>query len=185
MYQAELKSLKQKFEQVISKLSEDFASVRTGRASASLVESIPVSYYGSTMPLKQMATITSPDASQIVVQPWDKNALSDIELAIRNSETGLSPVNDGQFIRVSVPSLTEERRHELLRVISRKGEEGRVALRGARGEVWDKIRKMEKDGLITEDDRYAAETNLNDLISEYNKKIEFLVQDKEKELKTI
>ena len=185
MYAQEIRTLKQKFDQIIDKLSEDFGTVRTGRASASLIENVMVTYYGSTVPLKQMASLSTPDASLIVVQPWDKGSLADIELAIRNSNLGLSPTNDGAVVRVSLPPLTEERRNELVRTISKKGEEGRIALRNVRGEAWDNIKKMEKDGTLTEDDRYGAEEELNKLINDYNKKIEELIAAKEKELKAI
>ena len=185
MYDKEIRELKGKFEQIIDKLQEDFAGIRTGRASSGLVENIQVSYYGSTTPLKQMATLTVPDPAHIVVQPWDKNALGDIELAIRNSQSGLSPVNDGNVIRINLPSMTEEHREELIKGISRKGEEARIALRSVRGETWDRIRKMEKGGEVTEDDRYAAEKELNDLINNYNQKISTVVTDKEKDLRSI
>jgi len=161
MYAQEIRTLKLKFDQIIDKLSEDFGTVRTGRASASLIENVMVTYYGSTVPLKQMASLSTPDASLIVVQPWDKGSLGDIELAIRNSNLGLSPTNDGAVVRVSLPPLTEERRNELVRTISKKGEEGRIALRNVRGETWETIKKMEKDGTLTEDDRYGAEEELN------------------------
>jgi ribosome recycling factor len=185
VYQQAIRDLKIKFEQIIQKLREDFATIRTGRASTGLVENVLVTYYGSTLPLKQMATLSTPDASQIIIQPWDKNALGDIELAIRNSDLNLSPTNDGNVVRVSLPPMTEERREELVRNIHRKGEEGRIALRSVRGEAWEKIKKLEKDGKVTEDDRYAAEKELNELIDDYNKKIEAQIVEKEKELRSI
>lgn len=185
MYQSEIKNLKGKFDQVTEKLKENFVGIRTGRASTGLVENISVTYYGSTMPLKQMATLATPDAAQIIIQPWDKNALGDIELAIRNSDLGLAPVNDGHLIRIVLPPMTQERREELVKNIARKGEEARVALRAARGETWEKIKKMERDSKITEDDRYSAEKELNNLIDEYNKKIENAILEKENEIKAI
>ena len=185
MYQTELKSMKAKFEQVIDKLQEDFKNIRTGRANTGLVENIPVSYYGSTTPLKQMATLSTPDASSILIQPWDKNALADIELAVRNSELGLSPVNDGNGVRVIIPPMTQERREELIRNVSRKGEEARIALRNVRQDTWDRVKRMEKDGDLTEDDRYSAEKELNEVIDGYNKKIEETIKEKEKEISSI
>lgn len=185
MYQSKVRELKQKFEQVISKINEDFGNVRTGRASTALVENIMVTYYGSTTPLKQMASLSTPDASQIVIQPWDRNALGDIELAIKNSDLSLSPVNDGNFIRIILPAMTLERREEIVRTLQRKGEEARVALRNVRGEVWEEIQQMEKSAKITEDDKYSAEKEINDLIDGYNKKILSLVDSKEKEVRSI
>lgn len=185
MYQAEIKSLRQKFDQIIEKLREDFAGIRTGRASVGLVENIMVSYYGSTAPLKQMATISTPDAAQIVIQPWDKNSLGDIELAVRNSDVNLSPSSDGNVIRIALPPMTEDKREELIKNIHRKGEEARVALRSVRGETWEKIKRMEKDKQLTEDDRYSAEKELNKIIEEYNEKVESAIVDKEKEIRTV
>jgi len=185
VYPEVIKKLKQDFEQIVERLAEDFANIRTGRASTGLVENIKVSYYGSVAPLKQMATLSTPDAAQIVIQPWDKNSLGDIELAIRNSQLNLSPVNDGNVVRIMLPPMTEERREELVRNISRKGEEGRIALRTVRQEAWEKIKKMEKNDEITEDDRYAAEKELNEVIDEFNKKIEETVKGKEAELRTV
>ena len=185
MYQQEIKSLRQKFEQITGRLSEDLATIRTGRASTSLVENIAVSYYGSTAPLKQMATLSTPDSSQIVIMPWDKSSLGDIELAIRNSDLNLSPINDGNAVRIVLPPMTQERRDELIRNIHRKGEEARVALRSVRQETWDKVKRMEKDKKITEDDRYAGEKELNELIDDYNQKIEEAIVNKEKELRAV
>jgi len=185
MYQAKTRELKQKFDQVIGKLEEDFGNVRTGRASTALVENILVTYYGSTTPLKQMASLSTPDASQIVIQPWDKNALGDIELAIKNSDLSLSPTNDGNVVRIVLPAMTQERREEIVRTLQRKGEEARVALRNVRSEIWEDIQHMEKSSKITEDDKYSAEKELNDQINEYNKKVQTLVDSKEKEVRSI
>ena len=185
MYDRKIKQLKEKFDQIALKLKEDFASIRAGGASVSLVENIRVTYYGSTAALKQMASLTAPDASRILIQPWDKNALGDIELAIRNSDLGLEPTNDGNIVRISLPPITEERRRELTRNIRRKGEEARIALRSVRKECWEEIKKLEKAGDITEDDRYAAEKELNSVIDEYNQKIERAVSEKEGDLKSL
>jgi len=180
-----MKILKQKFEQVIDKLKEDFKGIRTGRASTGLVENIIVSYYGANTPLKQMANISTPDASLIVIQPWDKHALGDIETAISSSELNLSPTNDGNVLRISMPPMTEERREELVRNISKKAEEARIALRGVRGETWDQIQKKQKSGDLTEDDKYSAEEELNKTIDEFNKKVEDVLKEKEAEIRRV
>ncbi len=185
MYSSIIKELTSDFEKIIERLREDFANIRTGRASTSLVENIKVNYYGSVAPLKQMATLSTPDASQIIIQPWDKNALGDIELAVRNSDLNLSGVNDGNVVRIVLPPMTEERRNELIRNISKKGEEARIALRNVRQQAWDKIKKMEKDGEVTEDDKYSGEKELNEIIETYNKRIEETVKSKEQELRTV
>lgn len=185
MYQAKLKELKSKFDQVISKLDEDFQNIRTGRASTSLVENIMVTYYGTTAPLKQMASLSTPDSSQIVVQPWDKNSLGDIELAIKNSDLNLSPVNNGNVVMIVLPPMTQERRAEIAETLEKKGEEARIALRNVRGEIWDEIKRMEKRSQITEDDRYSAEEEINKTISDYNKKVQNLVDRKKEEVRSI
>ncbi len=185
MYSSIIKELTGDYQKIIERLQEDFANIRTGRASTSLVENIKVNYYGSVSVLKQMATLSTPDASQIVIQPWDKNALGDIELAVKNSELNLSGVNDGVVVRIVLPPMTEERRNELIRNISKKGEEARIALRNVRQQAWDRIKKMEKDGDVTEDDRYSAEKELNEIIENYNKKIEEIVKTKELALRTV
>lgn len=185
MYQAKLKELKSKFDQVIGKLDEDFQNIRTGRASVSLVENISVTYYGTTAPLKQMASLSTPDSSQIVIQPWDKSSLGDIELAVKNSDLNLSPVNNGNAIVITLPPMTQERREEVAGTLERKGEEARIALRNVRGEIWDEIKKMEKGAQITEDDRYTAEEEINKIISDYNKKVQVLVDRKKEEIRSI
>ena len=185
MYQTEMKILRQKFEQVVDKLREDFKGIRTGRASSGLVENIVVTYYGANTPMKQMANITTPDAALIVIQPWDKNALGDIETAIRNSDLNLSPTNDGNVVRISLPPMTGERREELIRNISKKAEEARIALRNVRGETWEQIQKMQKAGSITEDDKYTAEEELNKTINDFNKKIEEVLKEKETEISSV
>lgn len=185
MYQRILKNLNPKMEQVIDKFAENLRSQRTGKANSGLVENILVSYYGSKVPLKQMANISTPDANLIVIQPWDTNSLGDIELAVRNSEIGLNPSSDGRTIRLSLPPMTSERREELIRMIHKMAEECRVVLRNLREEAWKEVKKLESQKQITEDDRYRAEKDLNKLIEDFNLKINKFLDDKEKEIRTI
>ena len=185
MYQTIIHNLRPKMQEVIDKLSENFRSLRTGKANAALVENIAVSYYGTKMPLKQMAQISVPDANLIVIQPWDANSLGDIELAIRNSEIGASPVNDGRLIRLTLAPMTAERREELVKVLHKTAEECRVFLRNLREDSWKEIKKIETAKQITEDDRYRAEKDLNNLIEDFNKKISELIENKEKEIRTV
>lgn len=185
MYQTLIRELKKKMDEVLEKLQDEFKKIHTGRANATLVEEIKVSYYGNETPLKQMANISTPDANLIVIQPWDTNSLGDIENAIRNSEIKVNPVNDGKVVRISLPPLNEERRNELVKLIKNMSEEARVMLRNLRGEVWDQVRDLEKEGKVTEDDKYTAEKELNKEIEEYNKKIEEAVERKEVDLKKI
>ncbi len=180
-----LTTMKQQMQEATDHVKQDFSSVRTGRASATLVDTIPVHYYGSTVPLKQMASVTVPDPTSIVIQPWDRQAIGDVEQAIRNSDLGLSPVNEGLQLRIVLPPLTEERRQQLIKTIHQKAEAGKVALRTIRKETWEEVQKQVKAGELTEDDRYRYEEDLNKAIDEFNRHIDGLVEEKEKELRTI
>ena len=185
MYNNLIKDLKTKLDEVIEKLTEEFKNIHTGRASGSLVENIVVAYYGAQTPIKQMATVSVPDANMIVIAPWDANSLGDIENAIRNSDLKVNPVNDGKTVRVTLPPLTEERRNEFVKLAEKMAEEGRVVARNLRQEVWNDVKAQEKDGDLTEDDRYTAEEELNKMIKEYNDKIEKMVDEKVAVLKKV
>jgi ribosome recycling factor len=177
--------MKQEMEEVLEHVKQEVASIRTGRASASLVESIPVQYYGTTTPIKQMASISVPEPTVIVIMPWDKQSVGDIELAIRNSDLGLSPNNEGSQIRLVLPPLTEERRTQLIKLVHQKAEAGKVALRNVRKDIWEEVQKQVKSGDLTEDDRYRYEEDINKIIDTVNHQVEQMVEAKEKELKTI
>ena len=185
MFQKIVSQLKPKMQEVIDKLQENFRGIRTGKASSALVENIAVSYYGSKVPLKQMANITTPDASLIVIQPYDANSLGDIELAIQNSDIGINPSSDGRSIRLSLPPMTAERREELVRMIHKAAEESRIVLRNLREDAWREVKQLESQKQITEDDRYSAEKELNKIIEEFNHKINGLIETKEKEIRAI
>lgn len=163
----------------------ELSTLRTGRAQAGLLEGIMVSYYGAITPLKQLATVQVPDAHTIVIQPWDPKAMGDIEQAIRNSELGLNPTNDGRVVRLNLPPLTTERRTELVKLLHKMGEESRVVLRGIRKDVWDEAQKGRKSGDVTEDELYKTEEQLHKLIDEYNTGIESLVKQKETDILTV
>ena len=185
MYQQVIRNLRPKMQETVDKLSENFRKLRTGQASSALVENILVSYYGTKVPLKQMANISIPDPNSITIQPWDNNSLGDIEQALRNSEIGLNPINDGRLIRLNLPPMTAERREELVRILHQTAEECRIALRNLREEAWKQSKKLEEAKQITEDDRYLAEKELNKLIEEFNLKINELIEAKEKELRMV
>ena len=178
-------TLRQSMDQVISRLKEDFASVRTGRANAGLVENISIDYLGTPVELKKIASITLPDASSIVIQPWDKNVLGAIEQAISASDIGLNPVNDGSVIRLKVPPMTSERRQELVDSIHEKAEAAKVALRTLRKEAWEQVQVLEKSKQITEDDRYAAEKELNKIIDDFNGKVDSVTREKINQISAI
>lgn len=185
MYQTIIRNLRPKMQEVRDKLAENFRALRIGKANAALVENILVTYYGSKVPLKQMAQISVPDPSSILIQPWDANSLGDVELAISNSEIGLNPTSDGRQIRLSLPPMNAERRQDLIRLLHKSAEECRIAMRNLREDSWKEIKELESQKQITEDDRYTAEKELNKLIEDFNLKIDELVQTKEKEIRTI
>jgi ribosome recycling factor len=150
----------QRMEKSLDALNKELATIRTGRASPSLVERLQVDYYGAQTPLQALAGISTPDATQLVISPYDRTAISAIEKAIQRSELGLNPSNDGQLIRIAIPQLNEERRRELVKVVHRKAEDARVAVRNIRRDEVDHLRKVEKDGHISKDE---IETKLADV----------------------
>lgn len=175
----------EEFGKTVVHFEEELIKLRTGRAHPGLVEGLLVEYYGTQTPLKQMASVTVPEARQILISPWDKGALAQIEAAIRGSELGLNPVNDGSIIRVTLPALTEERRKELVKVLNSKAEEARVSIRSIREEVWKEIQEAEKEGMIGEDDKFRGKDELQKVVDEYNQKIETLREKKEAEVMTV
>jgi ribosome recycling factor len=171
-----------KMKKTLEATQREFSVVRTGRASTALVENMRVEYYGASTPLKQVAAINTPDARLIMIQPWDKNALADIEKAILKSEIGITPTNDGKSIRLSIPPLTDERRAELDKVLKKIAEDGRVSLRTCRHSAVEHIRKLGKDKAITEDDEFKSKEEIQKLTDKYIKDIDNLLASKEKEI---
>lgn len=161
---------------------KEFSAVRGGRASPSLVEAIKVEYYGNPTPLKQLATISTPEPRLIVIHPWDPSALAEIEKAILKSDLGFNPTNDGKFIRISIPHLTNERKEELVKIAARIAEEGRVSLRATRHEAKDFLKEAEKKGEIPEDERFRLQEEIQKLTDKYIKDIDELLENKEKEI---
>ena len=171
-----------KMKKTVEATQREFSAIRTGRASAALVEGIRVDYYGAPTPLKQMASIAVPDARLITIQPWDKTALGEIEKAIMKSELGISPVNDGKLIRISIPSLTTERKTELDKILKKIAEDGRISIRTARHTAIEHSKKIEKDKLATEDERFKAQDDIQKLTDKHIKEIDTLLANKEKEI---
>lgn len=180
-----IKKIEPKMAAAIESFSAELSNIRTGRANSSLVEDIGVLYYGTNTLLKQLASITIPEPTMILVAPWDKQSLGDIENAIRDSDLGLSVVNDGNAIRISLPPLTGERREELSKLVRKYGESARVEVRNIRGEAWEEIQRAYKAKSISEDEKYRAEKELNDLIDKQNRIIEEKVEQKISELAKI
>ena len=181
-YKEIINKIKPELEKVITFLEKEMAKIRTGRANPSLVEDIVVECFGQKFPLKQLAAISSPEPKQIVIQPWDKSYIESIEKALSQSSLGTSPVVDKDLIRVSLPPLTEEYRKNLSRILSEKQEETRKTVRRWREEAWDEIQERFKEGEIREDDKFRAKDNLQELVDEYNKKIEEIGERKKKEV---
>ncbi len=173
---------KERMEKVISDFRHVLAGVRTGRASVGLLEGIKVEYYGTLTPLNQLATLHVPEPSLITVQPWDVSQIGAIEKAIRSSDLGLNPTNDGRIIRVPIPPLTEQRRKELVRHVNHLAEEHRVAIRNIRRDANEAIKKMTKDKLISEDDERRALDEIQKLTKTYIEKIDQMAEAKEKEI---
>ena len=182
MLKEEYKIYEEKMKKSIDSASADFASVRAGRANASVLDRIMVDYYGSPTPIQQIAAISSPDPRALVISPWDGTALKSIEKAIQNSDLGINPQNDGKCIRLTFPQLTEERRKELVKQIHKSAENGTVAVRNIRRDAMEAFKKKEKASEITEDDLKQAEKDLQKLTDESCKKLDELLAKKEKEL---
>ena len=163
-------------------LEEDLSAIRTGRASPALVERLPVEYYGTPTPLNQLATISAPEPRLLTIRPFDPASIKDIERAILASDLGLTPNNDGKIIRLSIPPLTEERRHELVRVVNSRTEEARVAVRNVRRDTQNDLREFEREKLISEDDLHRGEGDLQKLTDRYIDEINSIGERKETEV---
>lgn len=166
----------------VASLKDDFAAIRTGRASASLFDKIRVDYYGEKSPLAQVANISVPEARLIVIQPWDRALIGEIEKAIRSSELSLNPSNDGKVIRIAIPPLTEERRKDLVKQAKAQTEQSRVAIRNIRRDGNDELKKALKEGTLTEDDESRFSEELQKLTDNYIKEINRVLEEKEKEI---
>ena len=173
------------FEKSIEFLRQDISSLRTGRATPALVEDIIVEAYGTKQPLKAVASISVADAKTINVDPWDKSLSQAVEIAIRNSDVGINPVNDGKLIRLPLPDLNAERRQELIKVLHKKLEQARVSLRKIREDVRNEIDKAEKAKTISEDEKFDEQDDLEKLVKEYNDRVKESGDEKEKEITTI
>jgi ribosome recycling factor len=172
----------QNMEKSIDSLKNEFKKIRTGRASLSILDGIRVEYYGTTTPLNQMASLSIPESRLISIQPWDVSIIKDIEKAILKSDLGLTPSNDGKLIRISIPPLTEERRKELVKVIQKKSEEHRVAVRNIRRDSNELLKGLKKDGEISEDDAFRAQDQVQKITDKHIKLIDDVCKEKEKEI---
>lgn len=166
----------------VAAFQTEITRLRTGRASPALLEGLKVEYYGTQVPIQQIASILAPEPRLLVVQPWDKNAIGAIERAIRKAGLGLNPQSDGNVIRIPIPPLSEERRQDLVKVVRKLAEEARIAVRNIRRDTIEKVRAMEKNKEISEDDRHRAEERIQKLTEKYIEEIDNLLARKEKEI---
>jgi ribosome recycling factor len=185
MPQTILADAREKMDKAVEATKHKFASIRAGRANVSMLDGIKVNQYGSDMPLNQVANLSAPEARLLVIDPWDKSIIKEVEKAIVNSNLGLTPNNDGKVIRLQIPELTAERRKEYAKLAKKEAEEGKVAIRNVRKDTNNKLRKLEKDSEITEDDLKRYEADVQKLTDEYIKKIDELYAKKEKEITTV
>jgi ribosome recycling factor len=183
--QALMKETETRMTAAVDALARELASIRTGRASATLLDSIRVDYYGTITPLNQMASITVPDARTITIQPWEGGQLKAIEKAIVASDLGLTPMNDGKIIRLTLPTLTEERRKQLAKTVGKVAEEGRVAIRNLRRETNDKLKAMAKDKKVSEDEERRGHEQIQKTTDRFIAKVDELLKKKEGEILTI
>lgn len=182
MVKDSLNNAEAKMKKTIDALRSHLGSIRTGRASPALVEHLHVEYYGTDMPLNQLANVSVPEARMLVIQPWDKGAIKAIEKSIQNSDLGLNPNNDGQVIRLAIPALTEQRRKDLVKLVKKEVEEQKVSLRNVRRDGLSDLKKLEQDKQIGEDEHKRAQEQLEQLMSQYTKQLDQLGQTKEQEV---
>jgi ribosome recycling factor len=166
----------------VESLKKDFGSIRTGRASLSLLDGIRIDYYGTPTPLSQVATLGIPESRQITIQPWEQRLIPDIEKAILKSDLGITPNSDGKTIRINIPQLTEERRKQLVKIVRKRAEEARVAVRNIRRDIIDELKKTEKEKHLSEDDVKRFQDEIQKVTDSYINKVEEILQHKEKEI---
>jgi len=178
-----IKEIEEMMKKAIESVKREFTELRSGRANPKMVEGIRVNYYGTPTLLKDISTITVPEARLIVINPWDANSIKEIEKAIFSSDLGMTPVNDGKTIKLIVPPLSEERRQELVKLVKKIAEEGRISIRTIRRNAKEKVKSLEKEKKISQDERFKTEEEIQKLTDRYIEEIDKLFEEKEKELK--
>ncbi|AIG27581.1 ribosome recycling factor [Brevibacillus laterosporus] len=177
-----LKDMEDRMSKAIQTLKKDLATLRAGRATPAMLDKIMVDYYGTPTPINQLANVVAPEPRMLQVQPWDKNALKDIDKAIMQSDIGLTPTNDGSVIRIAVPPLTEERRRDLVKVANKNGEDAKVAIRNVRRDANDGIKKLEKAASISEDESRGHQETVQKTTDKFIAEVDKIVKDKEKDI---
>ena len=180
-----LKETEDRMNKAVDALRDNLMTIRTGRASPALVERLPVEYYGTLTPLNQLATISVPEPRLLAIRPWDPTALAAIERAILKSELGLTPSNDGKIIRLNIPRLTEERRQELVKVVGKQVEEGKIAIRNIRRDAIEDLRELESEKMISEDELYRTKDDVQEITDKFVAKMDEIGRDKEREIREI
>ena len=178
-------NIEERMKKTINAFEVNLSEIRAGRANAQMLDKIRVDYYGTPTPINQVGSISVPEPRTLMINPWDKSAMKDIETAIRNSDLGLNPTNDGEVIRLNVPALTEERRKELCKQAKKASEDFKVRIRNERRDANDKLKKLEKEGEITEDDLKKAQDNVQKMTDKYIKEIDTLLDIKEKDIMAV
>jgi len=177
-----MKNLDERMDKALGNVKREFATIRAGRANPQMLDRVQVEYYGSTMPINQLANVTTPEPRQLVITPWDKGSLGEIERAITKSDLGLTPSNDGAVIRIIIPQLTEQRRQELVKQTKKMAEEGRVAMRNIRRDVNENLKKLEKSGDISEDESRRSQEKVQNVTDRFIGEIDKLLSAKEQEI---
>ena len=185
MWDRVVKDAESKMKKTLEVTHNDFSKLRTGRANPHLLDSIRVQYYGAPTVLKQLATISIPEPRMIILQPYDLNSVREIEKAIQGSDTGLVPMVDGKIIRISIPALSKERREELVKIVKKVAEDGRISMRSIRRDANDQVKKLEKDKKITEDESFKAHDRIQKITDQHVRELDGLASDKEKDLLTV
>ena len=182
MIQELRKKTSDRMQSAIDALKKEFAGIRTGRASMALLDGIVIDYYGTPTPVQQLASLTIPESRQIAIQPWEQKLIPEIEKAIMKSDLGLTPMNDGKTIRINIPILTEERRKQLVKLVKKRAEESKIAVRNIRRDSNEELKKLEKDEHISEDNVKKEHDEIQKITDSFIKKIDELAEHKEKEI---
>lgn len=180
-----LEEAKELMDKAVEHTQHEFSRIRAGKAMPSMLDGLKVEYYGAPTPINQVATVNTPDAKTIVIKPFEKKMVGEIEKAIINSDLGLNPQNDGELVRLNIPPLTEERRRDLVKAVKHEGENGKISIRNARKDVLNQMKKLLKDGDVSEDEEKKAETEVQELTDKHVAKIDDLVKKKEEEIMTV
>jgi len=182
MAEDELKEFREKMTKTLGAFQTDLNKIRTGRASLAIFDGVRIDYYGTPTPISQAATMAIPESRLITIKPWDTNMIGEIEKAILKSDLGVTPANDGKIIRITIPKLTEERRKELVKLVRKRGEDGKIALRNIRREANDWYRSLEKEKAISEDELHKGLDDIQKLTTEFIEKVDGILEEKEKEI---